>query len=57
MSLQGHSLFDRGIVGNLGQTISPTSAGHGDDLGFIRIWVTPPNRLVFWDAALSPYRT
>jgi len=34
---------------------SPTSARHGDGLGYIRIWVTPSRRLVFWDDATSPY--
>jgi len=37
MSLQGDSLFERGIVENLGRTNSPTSARHGDGLKFIRI--------------------
>ena len=39
---------------DLGQTKSPTLARHGDGLKFIRIWATPPNRLVFWDGAPSP---
>jgi len=55
MSLQGDSLFEGGIVGNLGRTNSPTSCRHGDGFGFIRIWVTPPNRLAFWDGAPSSY--
>jgi len=42
-------------VGNLGRTNSPTSVRHEDDLGFIRIWATPPNRLVFWDGTPSPH--
>ena len=25
-----------------------------DGLGYIRIWVTPPRRLVFWNGAASP---
>ena len=37
------------------QTNSPTLARQGDGLRFIRIWVTPPRRLVFWDGAPSPY--
>jgi len=39
MSLQGDSLFERGIVGNM-RINSPTSARHGDGFGFIRIWPT-----------------
>ena len=38
----------------LGRTNSPTSARHGDGLGYIRIWATPPKWLVFWDGSLSP---
>ena len=38
---------------DLGRINSPTSARRGDGLGFIRIWATPPNRLVFWDGAPS----
>ena len=34
---------------DLGRTNSPISARRGDGLEFIRIWATPPNRLVFWD--------
>ena len=30
-------------------------ARHEDSLGYIRIWVTPPRRIVFWDGAPSPY--
>ena len=41
---------------DLGRTNSPTSARRGDGLGFIRIWATPLNRLVFWDGAPSPSR-
>ena len=37
----------------MGRTNSPTSARRGDGLGYIRIWATPPNRLVFWDGAPS----
>jgi len=37
------------------QTNSLTLARQGDDLRYIRIWVTPPRRLVFWDGAPSPY--
>ena len=40
----------------MGQTNSPTSARRRDGLGFVRIWATPPNRLVFWDGAPSPSR-
>ena len=25
-------------------------------VGYIRIWATPPRRLVFWDGAPSPYK-
>jgi len=39
----------------LGRTNSLTSAGYEDGLEFIRIRATPPNRLVFWDGAPSPY--
>jgi len=38
----------------LGQTNSPTLARHEDGLAYIRIWVTPPRRLVFWDGIPSP---
>jgi len=34
---------------DLGRTNSLTSARRGDGLGYIRIWATPPRRLVFWD--------
>jgi len=27
-----------------------------DELEYIRIWATPPRRLVFWDGAPRPYR-
>ena len=39
---------------DLGRTNSLTSVRRGDGLGNIRIWVTPPKRLVFWDGAPSP---
>ena len=39
------------------RTNSPTSARYEDCLWYIRIWVTPPRRLVFWDGASSPYTT
>jgi len=32
---------------DLGRTNSPTSARRGDSHGYIRIWATPPRRLVF----------
>ena len=32
---------------------SLTSARHEDDLGYIRIWATPPRGLVFGDGAPS----
>ena len=35
------------------QINSPTLARQRDGLGYIRIWVTPPRRLVFWDGAPS----
>ena len=54
MSLQG-TLCSRGGCWDLDRTSSPKSARHADDLRFIRIWATPPNRLVFWDRAPSPY--
>jgi len=37
------------------QTNSPTLA-RWDGLRYIRIWVTPPRGLVFWDGAPSPYK-
>ena len=37
----------------MGRTNSPTSARHGDDLEYIRIWKTLLRRLVFWDGAPS----
>ena len=33
------------------RTNSPTLARHGDGLGYIRIWATPPKGLIFWDGA------
>ena len=47
MSLQEDSLFERGIVGIWVEQNSPTSARHGDGLGYIKIWATPPKWLVF----------
>ena len=38
------------------QINSPTLARHGDGHEYIRIWATPPKRLVFWDGAPSPYK-
>ena len=32
---------------DLGRTNSPTSARHEDSFRYIRIWATPPRRLVF----------
>ena len=50
-------LFVReGDCWDLDRTNSPTSVRHGDGLGYIRIWVTPPRRLVFWDGLPSPYK-
>ena len=46
--------FRRMACWDLGRTNSPTSARRGDGLGHIRIWATPPKRLVFWDGAPSP---
>ena len=43
------------IVGNLGRINSPTSARHRNGLEFIRIWATPPNRLIF--SRLAPTHT
>ena len=40
----------------MGRTNSPTSAKRGDGLRNIRIWATPPKRLVFWDDAPSTSR-
>ena len=39
-------LCSRGDYWDLGRTNSPTLARRGDDLGFIRIWATPLNRLI-----------
>ena len=38
----------------MGRTNSLTSARRRDGLGYIRIWATPPQRLVSWDGAPSP---
>ena len=38
---------------DLGGTNSLTSARHGYDLLYIRIWATPSKRLFFWDGAPS----
>jgi len=38
------------------QTNSPTLARQGDGLGYIKIWATPPRRLIFWDSASSSYK-
>ena len=38
------------------QTNSLTLARQGNGLEYIRIWATPPRRLVFWDGAPSPYK-
>ena len=46
--------FDLQHCWDLGRTNSSTSARRGDGLGNIRIWATPPKRLVFWDGAPSP---
>ena len=44
----------RPICWDLGRTNSLTSARRGDGLRYIRIWATPPKRLVFWDGAPNP---
>ena len=44
----------RGDCWDLGRTNSPTSARRGDGLENIKIWATPPKKLVFWDGAPSP---
>ena len=38
------------------RTNSLTSARDVDGFGFIRIWATPPRKLVFLDGASSPYK-
>jgi len=38
------------------QTNSPTLARQWDGIGYIRIYATPPRRLVFWDGVSSPYK-
>ena len=43
-------------VWDLGRTNSPTSARHRDSLEFIKIWATPPKKLIFYDDAPSPYK-
>jgi len=53
MSLQGLFVQEEDCW-DLCRTNSPTSARHEDGLGFIRIWATPPRRLVFWDGVPSP---
>ena len=50
------TLCSRGNCWDLSRTNSPTSARHGDGLGYIRIWATPPRKLVIWDGAPSPYK-
>ena len=52
--LTGRLFIREGDCWDLGRTNSPTSARRGDGLGYIKIWATPPDRLVFWDGALSP---
>ena len=37
-----------------GSENNPTSTKHRNDLEYIRIWVTPHRRLIFWDGAPSP---
>ena len=58
VELAGETLCSRGDCWDLGRTNSPTSDRRGDGLGYIigyiRIWATPPKRLVFWDGAPSP---
>ena len=55
LRILGKDIFGAyGRCRDLGRTNSPTSARRGDGLGFIRIWATPSNRLVFWDGAPSP---
>ena len=41
----------RGDCWDLGRTNSPTSARYEDGLKYIRIWTTPPRKLVLWDSA------
>ena len=52
-----HFLFLGENCWDLGRTNSPTSVKRGDGLRYIRIWATPPKRLVFWDGTPSPSRT
>ena len=40
-------LFVRGGLLSCARTNSPTTARHEDGLHYIKIWVTPPRRLVF----------
>ena len=54
VELTGRLFVRGGLLGFGSNKYSPTSARRGDGLGFIRIWATPPNRLVFWDGAPSP---
>ena len=54
VELAGRLFIRGGDCWDLGRTNSPRSARRGDGLGFIRIWATPPKRLVFWDGAPIP---
>ena len=54
VELTGETFCSSGDCWDLDRTNNPTSARHGDGLGYIRIWATPPKRLVFWDGASSP---
>ena len=54
VELVGETLCSRGDCWDLGRTNSPTSARRENGLENIRIWATPPKRLVFWDGAPSP---
>ena len=52
--VEAQTLYSRGIV-EIMRTNSPTSARHGDDLGYIRIWATPSRMLAFNDGTPNLY--
>jgi len=49
-------MLDPLMCWDLSRTNCPTSARYGDGFEYIRIWVIPPRRLVFWDGVPSSYK-